>query len=323
MEQVMAKTGTPATNISPAFRKKKTNWKQYLPLFLLMAPGLIYEFINNYLPMFGLVIAFKNVNFKKGILRSDWAGLKNFEYLFKTADAWTITRNTILYNLAFIIIGMIVQVTFAILLNEIRKKYFLRLYQSLIILPQLISMVIVAYLVYAALSVNTGILNKTILPALGLEPVSWYSETKYWPFILPIVHIWKGAGFGCIIYLATIVGISPEYFEAARLDGATKWQQIRNITFPFLKPVVIMLTILAIGRIFYSDFGLFYQVPMDSGALFDVTATIDTYVYKGLMQLGDIGMSSAAGFYQSIVGFTLVMIANGIVRKLEKDSALF
>ena len=166
-------------------------FKRYLPLFLLMAPGVIYFFINNYLPMSGLVIAFKNVNFQKGIWGSDWAGFKNFEYLFKTSDAWIITRNTLLYNLSFIFLGIIIQVSMAILINEIRKRFFSRLYQSLIILPALISMVIVAYLVYAGLSTSTGFMNKSILPALGLESVSWYSESKYWPFLLPLVNIWK------------------------------------------------------------------------------------------------------------------------------------
>lgn len=307
----------------PLKGKTSINYKRYIPLFLLMAPGIIYFFINNYLPMFGLVIAFKNVNFQKGILGSDWVGLQNFKYLFATSDALIITRNTILYNVAFIIIGIIVQVAFAILLNEIKQKFFLRAYQSLIILPSLISMVIVAYLVYAGLSVDTGLLNMSILPSLGIQPANWYGEPKYWPFIIPLVNVWKTAGFGCIIYLATIVGISPEYYEAARLDGASKWQQIKTITLPMLQPVIIMLTILAIGKIFYSDFGLFYQVPMDSGQLYDTTNTIDTYVYRGLMKLGDIGMSSAAGFYQSVVGFILVLVSNFIVRKVDSESALF
>ena len=298
-------------------------FKQFTPLYLMALPGILYMLINNYLPMFGLVIAFKNIDFRKGILGSDWAGLDNFKYLFSTSNAFLITRNTILYNLVFILIGTIFQILLAILLNEVRKKFFLRMYQSLIILPSLISMVVVAFLVYSGLNTTTGLVNNTVLSALGIDPVNWYAEPKAWPFILPIVQIWKTAGFGCIIYLATVVGISPEYYEAAKLDGASKWQQIRSITLPFLKPVVIMLTILAIGKIFYSDFGLFYQVPMNSGLLYDTTNTIDTYVFRGLMQLGDIGMSSAAGFYQSFVGFTLVMITNGIVRKLERESALF
>jgi len=298
-------------------------FRKSLPLFLMMLPGLVYLIINNYLPMFGLVIAFKNIDFRKGILGSDWAGLENFRYLFATSDALLITRNTVLYNLLFIVLGLIISVSFAIFLNEIKNKFYLRLYQSLIMLPALISMVLVAYLVYSALSANSGFINMTILPMLGIEPVAWYAEPKYWPFILTLVHIWKGTGMSCIIYLATIVGISPEYFEAARLDGANKWQQIKNITLPFLKPVIIMLLILSMGRIFSSDFGLFYQVPMNSGQLYNTTTTIDVYVFKGLIQLGDIGMSSAAGFYQSIVGFFMVIVSNAIIRKVERESSLF
>ncbi|RKP56243.1 sugar ABC transporter permease [Cohnella endophytica] len=297
--------------------------RKFGPLYLMMIPGLIYLAINNYLPMFGLSIAFKDINYRKGIWGSDWIGLKNFEYLFKTSDAYLITRNTILYNVAFIIIGLVVAVGVAILLNEIKNKIASRLYQSLIILPFLISMVLVSYLVYAMLSIDNGFVNKTILPALGLDPISWYNEPKYWPYILVFVNVWKGAGYACIVYLAAIIGIDPEYYEAATLDGASKWQQIRKITIPLISPVIIMLTLLGIGRIFYSDFGLFYQVPMNSGALFDTTNVIDTYVFRGLMQLGDIGMSSAAGFYQSLVGFILVLLSNYIVRKINRENALF
>ncbi|MBY0160688.1 sugar ABC transporter permease [Cytobacillus firmus] len=289
----------------------------------MMLPGLIYLIINNYLPLFGLSIAFKDVDYSKGIWNSDWIGFENFEYLFKTQDAWLITRNTILYNAVFIILGLIVSIGIAILLNEIKNKFFARFYQSVIILPYLISIIIVSYLVYAMFSVNTGMMNNTILPALGLDPVSWYAEPKYWPYILTIVHVWKGAGYSCIVYLAAIIGIDPEYYEAAKLDGASKWMQIRKITLPMIMPVIMILTLLAIGRIFYSDFGLFYQVPMNSGALYSTTNVIDTYVFRGLMQLGDIGMSSAAGFYQSLVGFVLVLGSNYIVRKIDKDNALF
>lgn len=297
-------------------------WK-YSPLYFMMIPGVAYLLINNYLPMFGISIAFKNIDYSKGIWNSDWIGFQNFKFLFQSADAFIITRNTILYNLAFIIIGLIVGVGFAIFLNEIRSKAATKTYQSIILLPYLISMVLVSYLVYSMLSIETGFLNKTILPALGVEPISWYNEPKYWPFILVFVNVWKSAGYSCIVYLAAIIGIDPEYYEAARLDGATKWQQIRTITVPLITPIIIMLLILNIGRIFYSDFGLFYQVPMNSGPLYDATSTIDTYVFRGLMQLGDIGMASAAGLYQSIVGFILVIFSNYVVRKLSKDNALF
>ncbi|RAV04950.1 sugar ABC transporter permease [Paenibacillus sp. YN15] len=300
----------------------KRIWK-YSPLYLMMLPGITYLLINSYLPMFGLAIAFKDINFAKGIWRSDWVGLQNFKFLFQTSDAFIITRNTLLYNIAFISIGLIVAVSFAILLNEIKSKIASRLYQSLIILPFLISMVLISYLVFSVLSMESGLMNKTILPALGIEPIAWYNEPKYWPFILTMVQVWKGAGYACIIYLAAIIGIDPEYYEAAKLDGASKWQQIRMITIPLISPVITMLTLLQIGRIFYSDFGLFYQVPMNAGALFSTTNVIDTYVFRGLLQLGNIGMSSAAGFYQSLVGFTLVMISNFVVRKINRENALF
>jgi putative aldouronate transport system permease protein len=211
----------------------------------------------------------------------------------------------------------------AIMLNEIKNKFAKSFYQSVILLPFLISIVIVSYLVFAFLSEDVGYLNKTILPFLGLDGVSWYNEAGYWPYILTFISTWKGVGFLCVIYLAAIIGIDQEYYEAATLDGANKWQQIIHITIPTIMPVIIMMTLLAIGRIFYSDFGLFFQVPMNSGALYDTTNVIDTYVYRGLMQLGDIGMSSAAGLYQSIVGFVLVLLSNYIVRKKSKDNALF
>ncbi len=306
-----------------ASQARKTRFKRYLPLFLMMLPGLLYLLLNNYLPMFGLVIAFKNINFAQGIFGSDWVGMANFEYLFKTSDAYIITRNTLLYNGAFIILNLVVAVAIAILLNEIRSKLMARFYQSIVLLPYLISMVIVSYLVFSMLSVETGFMNKTLLPMLGLGDISWYSESRFWPYILTLVNVWKGVGFLCVVYLAAIIGIDHEYYEAATLDGASKWQQIRSITLPLISPVITMMTLLAIGRIFYSDFGLFFQVPMDAGALHSTTNVIDTYVYRGLMQLGDIGMSSAAGLYQSVVGFMLVILSNYIVRTINKDNALF
>ncbi|WP_249316775.1 ABC transporter permease subunit [Bacillus sp. FJAT-50079] len=298
-------------------------FKRYLPLFIMMTPGLIYLLINNYLPMFGMIIAFKDINYAKGILGSDWVGFQNFKYLFSTQDAFIITRNTILYNGGFIIINTVVALALAIMLNEIKSKFLARFYQSAILLPFLISMVIVSYLTYAFLSTDVGFFNKTILPMLGLEEISWYTEAYVWPYILTIVNTWKGVGFLCVIYLASIVGIDPELYEAAELDGATKWNKIWHITLPTIMPIIVMMTLLGIGRIFYSDFGLFFQVPMNSGAIYDTTNVIDTYVYRGLMQLGDIGMSAAAGLYQSIVGFILVLLSNWFVRRKSKDNALF
>ncbi|WP_046233610.1 ABC transporter permease [Paenibacillus algorifonticola] len=289
----------------------------------MIIPGVIYLFINNYLPMLGLIIAFKDVNFAKGILASDWIGFKNFEYLFKTEDAWIITRNTLLYNISFIILNLIIAVGIAILLNEVKKKVAARFYQSIVLIPYLISMVIVGYLVLAMLSGETGFINKQILPLFGIDPISWYSEPKYWPVILVIVNVWKNVGYLCIIYLAAIIGIDPEYYEAATIDGAGKWRQITQITIPLIAPVITIMTLLQIGRIFYSDFGLFYQVPLNTGELLSTTNVVDTYVYRALINLGDIGMSSAAGLYQSVVGFVLVLLSNYIVSKRNRDNALF
>jgi putative aldouronate transport system permease protein len=218
---------------------------------------------------------------------------------------------------------LVFSVTFAILLNEVRRKAFRRFYQSAMLLPYFLSSVIVAYLVFSMLSLEYGFLNKIVLPWLGMEPIAWYYEPKYWPYILVLVNTWKGIGYSSVIYVAAIAGIDQEYYEAATIDGANKWQQAMNITLPLLKPVIVTLVLLAIGRIFYADFGLFYQVPMDSGVLQPVTNVIDTYVYRGLLVFGDLGMSSAAGLYQSTIGFVLVMLSNLVVRKFNRDQALF
>lgn len=296
---------------------------KYKTLYVMLIPGLVYLLINNYAPMAGLVIAFKDINFAKGIFGSDWVGFKNFEYLFKTADAYIITRNTILYNLVFIVLNLVVAVALAILLNELRSRFFSRFYQSVILLPYLISSVIIGYLVFSMLSAETGIINKTIMPMLGLDPIMWYNEAQYWPYILTLVKVWSAAGYLCIVYFAAVVGIDQEYYEAAKLDGASKLQQIFTITLPLITPVIVIMTLLQIGRIFYSDFGLFYQVPLDSGVLMPTTNVIDTYVYRSLMRNGDIGMSSAAGLYQSIVGFIIILISNYTVKKINPENSLF
>ena len=297
--------------------------KRYLPLYLMMLPGLVYLFINNYMPMGGILIAFKKYNYAKGIFGSPFVGLKNFEFLFATKEAWTITRNTLMYNLVFIVLGTVLAIAVAILLNEIRSKMAKKVYQTVILIPFLISIVVVSYLVYGFLSTDAGFINNSILNAMGKEGIGWYSEPKYWPGILIFVNIWKNLGYNCIIYYATVVGLDTSLYESAAIDGANRWQKILHVTLPGLKPTIITLTLMSVGRIFYSDFGLFYQVPMNSGPLIDVTNTIDTYVYRGLMELNNIGMASAAGLYQSLVGFALVLIANLIVRKLDKSSALF
>lgn len=302
---------------------RKRNIKRFFPLYLMMIPGLIYLFINNYMPMGGIIIAFKKYNYAQGILGSPFVGLSNFEFLFATKEALIITRNTLVYNIVFIVLGTIMAIAVAILLNEIRSKMAKKVYQTVILTPFLISIVVVSYLVYGFLSTDSGFINNSILEPLGKEGIGWYSEAKYWPAILVFVNIWKNLGYNCIIYYATVVGLDASLYEAAAIDGATRWQKIFHVTLPGLKPTIITLTLMAVGRIFYSDFGLFYQVPMNSGPLIDVTNTIDTYVYRGLMELNNIGMASAAGLYQSLVGFILVLVANLIVRKLDKSSALF
>jgi putative aldouronate transport system permease protein len=286
-------------------------------------PGMVYLIINNYIPMAGIIIAFKKIDYGKGILASNWIGLANFKFLFSTPDAWIMTRNTILYNLAFIVIGTVCALALAIGMNEIKEHFFAKYFQGAFLLPNLISMVAVSYIVFAFLNADNGLLNKTVLPALGFQEVNYYTSAKDWPVILLIVFLWKNTGYASIIYLASIAGIDPTIYEAARIDGAGKWDQIRLLTIPLIRSTIIVLTLLGVGRIMFSDFGLFYQVTMNSGALYSTTQTIDTYVYRGLMQLGNIGMSSAAGFYQSVVGFVLVLTANYLVKKISPDDALF
>lgn len=288
----------------------------------MMIPGLVYLLINNYGPMLGMFIAFKKVDYGLGIFKSPWVGFENFKYLFKTDAAFIMTRNTILYNLVFIVLGTVLGIAVGIMLSELRKKAETKFFQTVILLPYLLSWVICAYIGYAFLSKDTGLINN-FLNSLGLEAVDWYNDPGKWTVILVLVNIWKGIGYTSIIYMSTIIGIDKSLYEAARVDGASKWQEIKLITLPCLKSTIIMLTIMNIGRIFYSDFGLFYQIPLNSGTLYPTTQTIDTYVYRALMQQNQIGMSAAAGLYQSIVGFIMVLAANTIVRKLSPDDAMF
>ncbi len=303
--------------------RTKVRISRIWPYYLMVLPGLLYLFVNNYMPMFGIVIAFKDMNYSKGIFGSDWCGLKNFRFLFGTKDAWSITRNTIGYNIAFFAVGTVLAILLAICMNEVRSKVASKVYQTLILLPYLISWVVVSYLAYAFLSGENGFLNKSLFPLLGLQPVGWYQEKEYWPLILVIVQAWKSVGYSMIIYFSSIVGISQDYFEAARIDGATKWKQIRHITLPLLKPTVITMFILSVGQVFRSDFGLFYQVTKNSGALYEYTRTIDVYVYQALMKNADYSMSGAASVYQSICGFILIVAANAVVKKYSESSALF
>lgn len=305
-----------------AAMKKKNQWKRYLPLTLMALPAVLYLLINNYLPYLGLSIAFKKINFRDGIWNSPWCGFDNFKYLFSSPDTVRITVNTIVYNLVFIATGLVGSVGMAILLSELQSSAWRKFFQSSFIIPYLVSMTVVGYIVYAFLDPRLGLVNK-LLELFGKESVEWYVESKYWPYILVFVNFWKNTGYSSILYLASITSIDRALYEAAALDGATRWQRIRYITIPALVPLMVTLTLLNVGRIFYSDFGLFYQVPMASGMLQSTTEVIDTYVYRMLILSGDIGKSSAAGFYQSIVGAVLVIISNLIARKVSPENALF
>lgn len=296
--------------------------KRFLPIYLMMIPGFLYLIINNYIPMFGIIVAFKNYNYSLGIFGSKWNGLKNFKFLFKTKDAFTITRNTLVYNAVFIILGNSLGILIAILLNEIRSKMAKKTYQTIILLPFLFSIVIVSYIVYGIFSTEFGIANH-MLTSLGKDRISWYSTPKYWPFILTFINLWKNMGYNTVLYYATLIGIDVSYYEAAVVDGASRWQRIRYITIPSLIPTITIIVLMAISRIFYSDFGLFYQVPLNSGPLIDVTNTIDTYVYRGLRENSNIGMSAAAGLYQSVVGFIMVIAANTLVKRMGNGNELF
>ena len=313
-----------ATTAKPRVIRKRSmaKRKMTLALFSMMVPGLIYLVINNYIPMAGLTIAFKRFDYSKGIWGSEWCGLSNFTYLFKTQDAFNIIRNTVLYNLTFIILGTLMAVTVAVMLNLLRGSMNKKVYQTVILIPYLISMVVVSYIVYGFLSQENGFLNNMIV-SMGGESVSWYTQSKYWPFILTIVNLWKGFGYTSILYYATVIGIDSSLYEAATVDGAGRWKQIWHVTLPGLRGTIITMVLLNIGRMFYSDFGLFYQVPMRSGLISSVTDTIDVFVYKALTQLNDVGRASAAGFLQSILGFILVFGANMIIRKVDEESALF
>lgn len=303
--------------------KKKLRWKKIIPTYLMLLPAVAYLIINNYVPMYGITIAFRKLDYSLGILHSPFNGLDNFKFLFASGNLGPILRNTVLYNLLFMVVGTVLGIVTAILFNEIRSKMAKKIYQTTMLAPYLMSMVIVSYLAFAFLSSDTGFINKAILEPIFGTSISFYQEKAYWPFILTFVNVWKGIGFSMVLYLSALLSISPEYYEAAKLDGASKWQQIKFITLPFLKTMVITMSILSIAKICSSDFGLFYQIPKNSGALYSVTQTIDTYVYNALMNQSNISMSSAASVFQALVGFALVLLSNAVIRKINPDEAMF
>lgn len=304
------------------FAEKIRYYKRYLPLYLMMLPALIYLFINNYLPMSGLVLAFEKYNVKDGIWGSQFTGFKNFTFLLKNNDLPILFRNTLGYNLCFILINLVLGVTLAILITEITNLKFRKAAQSSILFPFVVSIVIVSYMVRAFLDPEAGLLNH-LLVSMGRQKVAWYDTAKYWPFILIFVNTWKGVGYGCILYISTILGIDMSLYESASLDGATKFQKIRYITLPFLKPTMITVSLLSLGRVFNSDFGLFFQVPQNSGLISSTTQTIDTFVYNALITQSNVGMSAAASFFQSVMGFLMIMVFNAITRKISRENALF
>ena len=315
----------------PARIKRRNKWtRDDTELTLLALPTSIWFFLFCYLPMFGIIIAFKEYKvdgngFLSSLMNSEWAGtngLKNFEYFFKLKDFPQILRNTLLYNIVFICLDMVLPVTLAIMMSNIYSKKKSKFYQTLMFMPHFMSWVVCSYFVYAFLITDKGLLNQLIV-LFGGEKVNWYFEAKHWPVILTILHIWKGIGYSMVVYLATITGIDTSLYEAAVLDGASKWQQARYITIPCLKGMIILMFNMAIGSIFNSDFGLFYQVPLGSGLLYSTTQTIDTYVYRALLELNDVGMSSAASVFQAIIGFILVVLSNALVRFVDPDNALF
>ena len=310
-----------------AKKRRSADFKNNLTFLLMVLPGVLWLVLFFYIPVLGNVVAFKDYRhtgngFIDSVMKSEWIGLDNFKFLFNSSDAYVITRNTLLYNLSFILLGLVFAVGLAIIFSELRSRKMVKVNQTAMLFPYFLSWVIISYFVYAFLSPDKGLVNRW-LEVLGFERINWYSDKTYWPFILIFLGIWKGLGYNSIIYYASIMGINPSYYEAATVDGATKWQRIRHITLPQLAPLMMILMILAIGNIFRADFGLFYQTTKNSGALYDVTLVLDTYVYNGIAGTGDIGMASAAGLYQSVVGCILVVTTNLVVRRFDKDAALF
>lgn len=307
----------------PSSKKRFFSFLRRDGTHILMAlPAVIWVFIFSYVPMFGLIIAFKDYRFDKGIFGSDWVGLNNFRFLITTADGWRMTRNTLGLNAIFIITQMVFAVIIAILIYRIQFHFFTRFYQASLFIPYFISWVIAGVFMFALLNSDNGLVNN-LMKAAGLEPIRWYSEPKYWVGILTLTNLWKSVGFWSIIYFSGILAINPEIYEAATVDGASGWQQTIYVTLPLLSPLIIINVLLCIGKIFYADFGLFYHVTRDQGMLYATTDVIDTYVYRSLRRTGKIGMASAAGFYQAVVGFALVFLSNWIVRRIDPEKSLF
>ncbi|HNW85755.1 MAG TPA: ABC transporter permease subunit [Candidatus Limiplasma sp.] len=302
--------------------------KKALLLCSMAAPGALWLLLLRYLPMFGIVLAFKDYRafkpntFWNNIIKSDWVGFSNFDFLFKSPDAWTMIRNTLLYNITFILLGLIIAVAFAIMLSELTNRFAAKTYQTLMFFPYFLSWVVASYFLFAFLD-NTSGMIPNLQKLAGQEVIDWYQSPEYWPALLIGASLWKNIGYSTVLYLAAITGIDRTQYEAAAVDGATKWQQIRHVTLPNLRTMIIILFILNVGKIFNADFGLFYNVPLNSGSLYSTTQVFDTYVYRAYMNSGSVGMSSAAGLLQNVIGFVCIIAANTIVRRVDADSSLF
>ena len=316
MRSVQKKKEVPAERLQPR-RKKPFNWS----LMGLAIPGLAFLLLFNYVPLYGIILPFKRIDYSKGIFGSDWVGLKNFEFFFKSQDAWRITRNTLWLNFLFITITLVLAIVLALLMYELPKGR-VKVYQTCLFVPYFISWIVVSYILYALINPQSGMLPH-ILKDLGMKVPNFYNEKKYWTFILVVAYVWKNIGYMTLMFYTALIGMDSTYTEAAQLDGANKFQVALHVSLPYIRPVIIMMALLQIGKIFYADFGMFYFLTRDSGTLYAVTDVIDTYVYRALRITGDIGMSSAAGLYQSIVGFILVLTSNKVVRKIDEDSAMF
>lgn len=292
-----------------------------IEFWLLCLPAIVFFLVFHYWPMFGAIIAFKDFNYSLGILGSKWVGLDNFKFFFMSQDAWRITRNAVGYSLINMTVGTGLYIAVALMLFEITSRKCVKFYQTVMIFPHFMSWVIVGYITHILFSSEFGVLNQ-IITFFGGESVAWYSTPGVWPFILPITGVWKNVGMSCIMYYAALMGVDGTLYEAATIDGASRWRQTIHISLPALLPMVTILTILSVGTMFYSDFGLYYQIPRDIGVLYPTTDVIDTYVYRGL-RTGDMSISSAVGLFQSLVGFLLVILTNAIVKKIEPDNAMF
>lgn len=288
----------------------------------MLIPAIAYFIIFAYIPMVGIWLAFTKFDFRLGFFKSPFVGLKNFDYLFKSGIFGRLLKNTILYNLAFLLGGNIVQIICAVFLGEIKHKRFVKTSQSVIFLPYFISYVLVGLFSYALFNIDNGVIN-TILRSLGLAEYNFYLKPQAWPFIIVAIQIWKGLGYGSVVYLSVISGIDQEIYESARIDGATKWQQISYITLPMIKPTFILLVMFNLGSILKGQFQLFYQLIGNNGLLYNATDIIDTYVYRSLTVNFDIGMGSAAGVFQSVFGCILVLSVNALVKHYNEDLALF